>query len=137
MGDYAVLVTPSAIDADVVDGTSSASAGPFPEGAHDHTRRKFIAWGSRLVIGAGVLLGRPLGFTPSTAEAYDYKCISFVFIQFSCWGPYSEAISQCRDALSGKTQYCQCICYAGPGKCSPLVFRAHANWSDSLCCCAT
>jgi hypothetical protein len=88
-------------------------------------------------VGAGVLVGRSVGFSPTPAEAAEWDCRTVTFIEYSCWGPYSEAISECRMASVGSQEYCECICYAGPGKCTPQYFRAHANWSDALCCCST
>jgi hypothetical protein len=81
-----------------------------------------------------VLMGKTVGFRPSPAQATDYRCLGAIDIVRSCYGPYSEAISQCK---AGVSHNCDCTCNAGPGRCTPQFFRAHAIWAYGECCCAT
>ena len=146
MGDYTVLVTPSTRNPSVDSAPAGVSLEPWADHAptgvepseaeNGHTRRRFLSWGTRVVVGAGVLLGGTVGFTPTAAQAGDYACKSFNFLTNSCYGPYSEAISSCR-CKPGSNGICYCICYAGPGRCNPQFFRAHCLFFSWLCCCST
>jgi hypothetical protein len=103
------------------------------------TRRKFLKWGTVLVVGASAGIGKLVAFTPTAAAITDISCspLNYFAIDFGCIGQCQPFQSCCRYTYAGA--YCCCTCYAGPYNCQPATFRARAykTVSNSRCCCAT